>query len=266
MGAKIKLIWSPLSPGNARYDPTADTDAAPDPDHAARRRCHRGRDRPDLRHALRGAVARRQAAGLPYLPLFMAYAAIVYFAFGLHRNKWRFTSLPDLFNIFRVSTVLAASLLAVDYVLVAPNVYGHFFFGKITILLYWFLQIFFLGGFPGRLPLFPLFARPPARARPRRHPDPGARHRRRRRGPAARSRKRRGQEHLDGRRAVAVARRPRPVNPRRAGARRRRRPGNRGRRPCRPRHAGRPPDPRALGAVTGSAPGVDPGARPQARA
>ena len=83
--------------------------------------------------------------GLPYLPLFVAYAALVYFAFGMHRNKWRFTSLPDLFNIFRVSTVLAVSLLAVDYVLVAPNVYGHFFFGKITILLYWFLQIFLLG-------------------------------------------------------------------------------------------------------------------------
>ena len=76
----------------------------------------------------------------------MAYAAVVYFAFGLHRNKWRFTSLPDLFNIFRVSTVLAVSLLVLDYVLVAPNVYGQFFFGKITILLYWFLQMFFLGG------------------------------------------------------------------------------------------------------------------------
>jgi FlaA1/EpsC-like NDP-sugar epimerase len=87
-----------------------------------------------------------ELVALPYLPLFMAYAAVVYFAFGMHRNKWRFTSLPDLFNIFRVSTVLAGTLLAVDYVLVAPNVYGHFFFGKITILLYWFLQIFFLGG------------------------------------------------------------------------------------------------------------------------
>jgi O-antigen biosynthesis protein WbqV len=41
---------------------------------------------------------------------------------------------------------LAVSLLAVDYVLVAPNIYGSFFFGKITILLYWFLQMFLLGG------------------------------------------------------------------------------------------------------------------------
>jgi O-antigen biosynthesis protein WbqV len=31
-------------------------------------------------------------------------------------------------------------------VLVAPNIYGTFFFGKVTILLYWFLQMFFLGG------------------------------------------------------------------------------------------------------------------------
>ncbi len=30
--------------------------------------------------------------------------------------------------------------------LVAPNVLGGFFFGKVTIALYWFLQMFFLGG------------------------------------------------------------------------------------------------------------------------
>jgi len=76
----------------------------------------------------------------------LLYAAIVYFIFGLHRNKWRFTSIPDLYNLFRASTVLAISLLALDYVLVAPNIYGTFFFGKVTILLYWFLQMFFLGG------------------------------------------------------------------------------------------------------------------------
>jgi O-antigen biosynthesis protein WbqV len=83
---------------------------------------------------------------LKYLPVFLAYAAAVYLIFGLHRNKWRFTSVPDLYDIFRAATVLAVSLLALDYVLVAPNVYGTFFFGKITILLYWLLQMFFLGG------------------------------------------------------------------------------------------------------------------------
>jgi len=80
------------------------------------------------------------------LPVFLIYAAGVNFAFGLHRNKWRFTSVPDLYNIFRASAFLAVSLLALDYVLLSPNIYGTFFFGKITILLYWFLQMFFLGG------------------------------------------------------------------------------------------------------------------------
>jgi O-antigen biosynthesis protein WbqV len=81
-----------------------------------------------------------------FLPLFVVYAGGVCFVFGLHRNKWRFTSVPDLYNIVRASTVLAISLLVLDYVLVAPNVYGQFFFGKITVLLFWFLEMCFLGG------------------------------------------------------------------------------------------------------------------------
>ena len=83
---------------------------------------------------------------LPFLPLFLIYAGIVYYVVGLHRNKWRFTSVPDLYNLFRASAVLSVSLLALDYVLVAPNIYGTFFFGKVTILLYGFIQMFFLGG------------------------------------------------------------------------------------------------------------------------
>ncbi len=80
------------------------------------------------------------------LPLFLIYAAVVYFIVGLHRNKWRFTSVPDLYAIFKASTVLAAFLLVLDYVLLSPNLFGTFYFGKVTILLYWVLQIFFLGG------------------------------------------------------------------------------------------------------------------------
>ena len=93
---------------------------------------------PALDEHLRGLVK--------FLPAFLIYAAVVYFVIGLHRNKWRFTSVPDLYNLFRASTVLALSLLALDYVLLAPNVYGTFYFGKVSILLYWFLQMFFLGG------------------------------------------------------------------------------------------------------------------------
>jgi O-antigen biosynthesis protein WbqV len=81
-----------------------------------------------------------------FLPLFLVYAAAVYLLAGLHRNKWRFTSVPDLSSIVRASTILAVSLLALDYVLLSPQIYGTFFFGKITILLYWFLQMVLLGG------------------------------------------------------------------------------------------------------------------------
>jgi O-antigen biosynthesis protein WbqV len=85
--------------------------------------------------------------GLPnLLPPFIVYAGCVYFAFGLYKAKWRFASLPDLGNIFRASTVLAVSLLVLDYILLAPNLYGTFYFGKITIALYWVLQMAFLGG------------------------------------------------------------------------------------------------------------------------
>jgi FlaA1/EpsC-like NDP-sugar epimerase len=80
------------------------------------------------------------------LPAFVLYSGAVYAFFGLYKTKWRFTSVPDLNNIVRAATVLAATLLALDYVLLAPNFYGTFFFGKITIVLYWLLQIAFLSG------------------------------------------------------------------------------------------------------------------------
>jgi len=80
------------------------------------------------------------------LPGIMVYAGVVYHFFHLDDAKWRFASLPDLWNIFRSATVVALTLLVLDYILVAPNMYGDFFFGKATILIYWVLQMFFLGG------------------------------------------------------------------------------------------------------------------------
>jgi FlaA1/EpsC-like NDP-sugar epimerase len=91
-------------------------------------------------------LAQRWHLLLLLLPGFVLYSAGVFSIFGLYKNKWRFTSLPDLMNIIKVSTVLAVTLLVLDYVLLAPNIYGTFFFGKITIALYWFLQVFFLAG------------------------------------------------------------------------------------------------------------------------
>jgi FlaA1/EpsC-like NDP-sugar epimerase len=80
------------------------------------------------------------------LPGFLICAAGVFFVSRLHGAKWRFTSVPDLRNIVRAATVLAVLLLVLDYVLVSPSFYGSYFFGKTTILLYWFLQIAFLAG------------------------------------------------------------------------------------------------------------------------
>src|SRR5215470_10942706 len=71
-------------------------------------------------------LAQRQDLLIALIPAFTAYAGLVYWFFQLYRGKWRFASLPDLFSIFRASTVLAVSLLALDYVLVASYFYGTF--------------------------------------------------------------------------------------------------------------------------------------------
>jgi FlaA1/EpsC-like NDP-sugar epimerase len=94
-----------------------------------------------------GPLLNERLVHLPlFLPPFIAFAGVVYWFSQLYRSKWRFASLPDLFNIFQASGVLAMTLLVVDYVLVSPQLLGTFFFGKITIALYWLIQMFLLGG------------------------------------------------------------------------------------------------------------------------
>ncbi|KJC50881.1 nucleoside-diphosphate sugar epimerase/dehydratase [Bradyrhizobium sp. LTSP857] len=78
------------------------------------------------------------------LPYFLAFSVVVFFIFNLTTTKWRFISLPDALNIIRVASVLTVALLVLDYIFVAPNVRGAFFLGKVTIVLYWFLEISFL--------------------------------------------------------------------------------------------------------------------------
>ena len=81
---------------------------------------------------------------LNILPYFVIFSVIVCYVFRLTTTKWRFISLPDFINIAKASTVLALMLLVLDYIFIAPNVYGTFFFGKTTIIIYWFLQSFAL--------------------------------------------------------------------------------------------------------------------------
>src|SRR3954454_4404072 len=92
---------------------------------------------------------------LRILPWFIASSIVVCYVFNLTTTKWRFFSLPDALNILRAATVLTLALLVLDYIFVAPNIHGApvapnmqgaFFLGKITIILYWFLEIFFLSG------------------------------------------------------------------------------------------------------------------------
>src|ERR1700753_236156 len=81
---------------------------------------------------------------LNILPYFLVLGVVVCYFFNLTTTKWRFISLPDALNILRAASVLAVALLVLDYILVAPNVHGTFFFGKVTIILFWFFEITFL--------------------------------------------------------------------------------------------------------------------------
>jgi FlaA1/EpsC-like NDP-sugar epimerase len=92
---------------------------------------------------------------LRILPYFVVLSIVVCYVFNLTTTKWRFISLPDALNILRTAAVLTIALLVLDYIFVAPNtvgkpvapnVAGAFFLGKITIILYFFLEVFFLSG------------------------------------------------------------------------------------------------------------------------
>jgi FlaA1/EpsC-like NDP-sugar epimerase len=81
---------------------------------------------------------------LHILPYFIAFSIVVCYVFNLTTTKWRFISLPDALNILRAATVLTLGLLVLDYIFVTPNVNGTFFVGRVVIVLYWFLEVFFL--------------------------------------------------------------------------------------------------------------------------
>ena len=83
---------------------------------------------------------------LRILPWFVAFSVVVCYFFNLTTTKWRFISLPDALNILRVAAVLTVALVVLDYaaIFVAPKGQYSVFLGRITIILYFFLQVFFL--------------------------------------------------------------------------------------------------------------------------
>jgi FlaA1/EpsC-like NDP-sugar epimerase len=79
------------------------------------------------------------------VPCFVSLSVVVCYVFRLTTSKWRFVSIPDVLNILKVATALSLALVAFDYVMVAPNVSGTFFFGKKTILMFWCFELLLLG-------------------------------------------------------------------------------------------------------------------------
>src|SRR6202158_3723030 len=76
------------------------------------------------------------------LPYFVALSVVVCYTFNLSTKEWRFISLPDAMNILSAARVMALALLVLDYILVPPNVYGGFVVAKVSLVLYWFLEVF----------------------------------------------------------------------------------------------------------------------------
>src|SRR6185437_11686510 len=81
---------------------------------------------------------------LRILPYFLAFSVVISYLFNLTTTKWRFISLPDALNILRVAAVLTLALVVLDYIIVAPASGSTFFLGRVTIVLYFFLEVFFL--------------------------------------------------------------------------------------------------------------------------
>ncbi len=76
---------------------------------------------------------------------FVLMAGLVYLFFRLYQSKWRFASLPDLISIAKAAAVLALVMLVVDYVVLAQNLYGGYFFGRQAVAIYFVVQMAFLG-------------------------------------------------------------------------------------------------------------------------
>jgi O-antigen biosynthesis protein WbqV len=81
----------------------------------------------------------------PYALPFVAAAGAVYIFFQLYRSKWRFASMPDLIAIAKASAALALAILVIDYLILAQNLYGGYFFGRQAVAIYFVVQMALLG-------------------------------------------------------------------------------------------------------------------------
>ena len=68
-------------------------------------------------------------------------AAAVYWLFGLYRGVWRFASIPDVVNIMKAVTALAAVLAIIDFLSRSDVLVP-----RTVPLIYWLVQILLLAG------------------------------------------------------------------------------------------------------------------------
>ena len=145
--------------------------AAPDADRGARSARDRGGDRGELLHPLRGgrACESRLDGLIPILPGFVRLCRLRLLPVRpARRRSGASPRCPTCCNIVRAvdgaGGLAARARLRAGLAAVST---ARIFFGKITIVLYWFLQMVFLARIAHRLSLFPLRAHAAACARGR---------------------------------------------------------------------------------------------------
>ncbi|RZB38085.1 MAG: hypothetical protein SRB2_00431 [Desulfobacteraceae bacterium Eth-SRB2] len=75
------------------------------------------------------------------LPLFLITKIVIFYFFDLYRGMWRYTSISDLFNIIKASSL--STLLMVGFILFSTRFHG---FSRSVFVIDWCLTILFVSG------------------------------------------------------------------------------------------------------------------------
>jgi FlaA1/EpsC-like NDP-sugar epimerase len=76
------------------------------------------------------------------LPFIVLIKTAIFYFFDIYRGMWRYTSVRDLFNIIKASSV--STLIIICFILLR---YGFLGFSRSVFVIDWFLTIFFISGF-----------------------------------------------------------------------------------------------------------------------
>jgi len=95
-----------------------------------------------LRFSLDGAgIPSRYMANWLLMIAFVSAVNIVFFTFfGLYRSLWRYSSLPELYQVLKAVTAASALIIVVAFLIDIVDI------PRSVIVIAWFLKIFFIGG------------------------------------------------------------------------------------------------------------------------